>query len=142
MGSGKRKRIMTNYSFESTKLSNDGFTKICNSMYKSVAWKELSFRERGLYLHLKSKFTKRPDGSTNQDNISMPRKEQLEYYGSATTFGKDIDALIKRGFVKCIIHGKTGRRCNIYSFSDMWQKYNTDEFNLHPNDLRFTEKKK
>lgn len=137
----KKKGTMTNYSFESTKPINDGFTKICDTMYKSEAWNNLTIRQRGLYLHLKHKFTKKADGTTNKDDISMPRKEINEYYGSYETFAKDLDALIEYGFIKYIIHGKTGRQCNIYGFSDMWQKYNTNEFKLHPNDIRNTKNK-
>jgi len=40
----KKNRTMTNYSFESTKPINDEFTKICDTMYKSDAWKQLTIR--------------------------------------------------------------------------------------------------
>ena len=93
-------------------------------------------------MHLKSKFTKKPDGTINKDDISMPRKEINEYYGSYETFAKDLDSLTEHGFIRYIVHGRTGRQCNIYSFSDMWQKYDTEEFKLHSNDLRITNKKK
>ena len=47
----KNKKIF--YPFESFH-ENGAFTKICNDVTKSKAWKELSLRQQGLYLHLKS----------------------------------------------------------------------------------------
>lgn len=90
------------YSFESN-YDNGAFTKISNDMIKSKAWKELSLRQQGLYLHLKSKFTKYKNKDTNINDISIPKSEATTLYGDLKTFRKDIDVLIEFGFIKQVI---------------------------------------
>lgn len=90
------------YSFESFH-ENGAFTKISNDMIKSKAWKELSLRQQGLYLHLKSKFTKYKNQDTNINDISIPKSEATTLYGDLKTFRKDIDVLIEFGFIKQVI---------------------------------------
>ena len=50
-----KSKEVKHYSFESAK-EKGAFTKICKDMQQSEAWKKLSLRQQGLYLHLKSKF--------------------------------------------------------------------------------------
>jgi hypothetical protein len=95
--SRKKKKLF--YSFESN-YENGAFTKISNDMIKSKAWKMLSLRQQGLYLHLKSKFTKYKNQDTNVNDISIPKKEALTLYGDLKTFRKDIDNLIEYGFIR------------------------------------------
>lgn len=75
MAKNNRPRPPTNYDFESANQNYD-FTKICRDMQHSLAWKQLSLRQQGLYLHLKSKFTVNSKTlDTNKDNISIPTTE-------------------------------------------------------------------
>lgn len=98
---GKKKKILF-YDFESIH-SNGAFTRISNDMIKSKAWNMLGLRQHGLYLYLKSKFTKYKSQDTNVNNISIPKKEALTLYGDLKTFRKDIDLLIEYGFIRQII---------------------------------------
>lgn len=134
----RNKSHMYNYSFESKMPSSGKFVKICRDMMESMAWKELSMRTRGLYLHLKSIFSKKPNGDTNQDDISIIYSDYKREYGSKQTLMDDVDELIEHGFIKVVRHGKYARLPNIYGFTDMWQKYNTKDFFIHPNDRRLT----
>ncbi len=96
----KNKKLF--YPFESF-YENGAFTKISNDMLKSKAWKELSLRQQGLYLHLKSKFTKYKNQDTNVNDISIAKAEAGTLYGDLKTFRKDIDILIDKGFIKQVI---------------------------------------
>lgn len=141
MAKSKRIKPPTNYDFESGNQRYD-FTKICRDMQKSEAWKQLSLRQQGLYLHLKSKFTVNSKTlENNQNDISIPTKEAKKLYGDLRTFRKDIDTLIGYGFIKQIISGVPTMSVNIYGFSTKWKYYGTDNFIILDNDKRYTRKK-
>ena len=126
-----------NYPFESNNLRYD-FTKICRDMQKSKAWNDLSLRQQGLYLHLKSKFTVNTKTlETNQDNISIPTSEAIKLYGDLRTFRKDLDALIEHGFIYQKESGFNTRTANIYAFSSKWKDFGTDKFNITTNEKRY-----
>ncbi len=128
------------YPFESFN-ENGAFTKISNDMIKSKAWKEISLRQQGLYLHLKTKFTKYKNQDTNANDISIPKKEAETLYGDLKTFRKDIDILIEKGFIKQIKSGWNTRSANIYGFSDRWKLYGSDTFIIPESDKRYIPKK-
>ena len=69
----ERKSKKLFYTFESLH-ENGAFTKISNDMIKSKAWKKLSLRQQGLYLHLKAKFTKYKNQDTNVNIIYLKLK--------------------------------------------------------------------
>lgn len=133
----KNKKLF--YPFESSH-ENGAFTKISNDMIKSKAWKELSLRQQGLYLHLKSKFTKYKNQDTNVNDISIPKKEALTLYGDLKTLRKDIDILINFGFIRQIKSGWNTRTENIYGFSDKWKLFGTDNFIIPETDKRYKPK--
>lgn len=136
----RKNKPPNNYPFESDNSRYD-FTKICRDMQKSKAWKDLSFRQHGLYLYLKSKFTVNTKTlETNQDNISMPKSEAIEKYGDLRTFRKDIDTLIEHGFIYQKVAGFNTRTANIYAFSDKWKDFGTDKFNITTNEKRYIPK--
>lgn len=135
-----RKKQVTHYSFESKK-ERGSFTKICKDMQESKAWKELSLRQQGLYLHLKYKFTKYKNQDTNENDISIPKKEASKLYGDLRTFRKDIDELIEKGFIKQVIAGFNTRTANIYGFSDLWKNYGEKNFNIPLNNKRYIPKR-
>lgn len=134
----RSKSMMKNQSWESTQEIGGKFAKICGTMTSSMAWKKLSMRQKGLYLSLKIKYTKKSDGSDNSNDISIIEAEFKDDYKSKNTLMKDVDALIDYGFIKLIRNGKYARKPNIYGFSDKWKKYNTKEFFIHPNERRHT----
>lgn len=130
-------RPPTNYSFESANQRYD-FTKVCRDMQRSKAWKQLSLRQQGLYLHLKSKFTVNLRTlNNNKDDISIPTSEAKTLYGDLRTFRKDIDTLIDYGFIKQIVSGVPTMSVSIYGFSDKWKYYGTENFNVSNNDRRY-----
>lgn len=138
MSRRKSSANMRNLTWESTQSIGGKFAKICETMMKSMAWKDLTMRQRGLYLELKIKYTKKSDGSDNSEDISITEKEYKNEYKNKNTLFKDVDALINNGFIRVINHGKYARRPNIYGFSDKWKNYNTPEYFIHPNEKRLT----
>ena len=137
----KRKLTSRHYAFESFNSIGKGykFTKICDDMMNSKAWKQLSMRQRGLYLELKKGFVTKNGGEThNQDELYIYYKNYKREYGSKNTLFNDVDALIENGFIRVIHNGKTARLPNIYGFWDMWKKYGNDDFFIHPSHKRWT----
>lgn len=136
----RRKTIIQNEKWESKKSSGAKFTKICDDMQESDAWKKLTLRQHGLYLFLKRKYTKKSDGTDNASDLHITDKDKRIIGLSDNTLYKDIDALIDYGFIKLIKHGKVVHKPNIYGFSDMWREYGTDKFFIHPSYKRDTKK--
>lgn len=134
-----RKKEVKHYNFESKK-EKGAFTKICKDMQTSEAWKALSLRQQGLYLHLKYKFIKYKTQDTNQYNISIPKSEASQLYGDLRTFRKDIDVLIEKGFIKQITSGFNTRTVNIYGFTNLWWNYGKEEYNVPNNNRRYIPK--
>ena len=97
---------------------------------------QLSLRQRGLYLELKRKFTKKKNQDTNADDISMAYSEYSKLYGDKRTFWNDIDKLIDNGFMKVIEHGRFTRTPNIYGFSSRWQQFGQDGYSVPINEKR------
>ena len=101
------------------------FTKITRDMMQSRAWKDLSLRQQGLYLHLKAKYTQKSTHgiveSTNRDDISLPKAEwSPKLYGDYRTFAEDIQKLEDNGFIRTTRYGKALHQCNLYGFTDDW----------------------
>jgi len=104
------------------------FTKITRDMMQSRAWKDLSLRQQGLYLHLKAKYTQKSTHgiveSTNRDNISFPKAEWFPaLYGDYRTFAADIQKLEDNGFICTTRYGKALHQCNLYGFTDDWSTW-------------------
>ena len=101
------------------------FAKITHDMMRSPAWQDLTLRQRGLYLHLKSKFTmKRTRGiieKSNINDISFPKSEWLpKLYSSYRSFNTDMRKLMDNGFIQIVSRGGFERKCNIYGFTKDW----------------------
>ena len=104
------------------------FTKITHDMMQSAAWQNLNLRQRGLYLHLKSKyFQKIVHGNienSNCDNISLPKTEWYpNLYGDYRTFAADMQKLDDNGFIRTVRYGKTTHQCNLYGLISEWQEW-------------------
>ena len=136
-----KSKFPQNQNFESNK-GRSAFTKICEDMIKSEAWKDLSLRQHGLYLHLKSKYTFNPTKQTgNENNISIPTKEASRLYGDLRTFRDDMDALINHGFIRQVVAGVINKKVNIYGFSENWKKYGKENFKIPEEDKRYIPKR-
>lgn len=122
-----RTKKATHQSFEGSDARGQ-FTKITRDMMQSRAWKDLSLRQRGLYLHLKSKYTQKVTHgiveSSNRDNISLPYSEWYPaLYGDYRTFNADIHKLEDHGFIRYVRYGKALHQCNLYGFTGDWSEW-------------------
>ena len=134
----KRKNVIQNEPWESNKKANQKFTKICDDMQDSMAWHKLGLESQGLYLFLKKKYTKKSDGSTNENDIHITNKDIRTIGKNRNTLMKYLDKLIENGFIRVVKHGKLSRTPNIYGFCGEWKKYNQKNFFVHPNHKRLT----
>lgn len=124
---GRKKRKPTHQPFES-KTEHGQFVKIALDMMHSNAWRNLTLRQQGLYLIMKSKY--RPFNqitgvlaTKNERNFVFTHVDWNPYYNNNWRAWKtDLDALKKNGFIEIIEHGKSTRTANIYSFSSKWKE--------------------
>lgn len=130
--------VIQNEPWESKKPSHQKFTKICNDMIESMAWQKLGLEAQGLYVFLKSKYTKSGD-KDNALDIHITNKDMRILGKSRNTICKYLDRLIDNGFIKVVQHGRLARTYNVYGFTDEWKLYNTKDFFIHPNNKRLTD---
>ena len=136
-----RKRRYEKRRFESDGRSNDVSANIYLSMMLSPAWMALTNNQRNLYVYCKLQYyaeKKKPNGDSELFTMNQAKWSKL--YGlykenNASSFYRDMAALINHGFIKCEECGKTTRTKSIYRYSDMWQKYGTDEFEISLSDM-------
>lgn len=129
--------------FESTGASSDISANIYDSMIISKAYKELTAKQRDLYLHCKLQYYRVPN--RQRPDPEDPTKfyfnqalwcDKYELYikTSARLFYRDMGALIEKGFIRCVSSGKTSRTKSVYQLSDKWRFYGTDLFQVLPNE--------
>jgi len=129
--------------FESTGLSSDTSANIYESMLLSPAFKNLTTRQKLLYLYCKSQYySEKTVDKPNPFAFTMNRNKWLKKYelysdSNAKQFYKDIEGLINHGFIKCIRGGKLIRVKNIYEFSDKWKCWDTSAFVIKDNELTY-----
>ncbi len=96
-------------------------------MMTSKAWKELSPFEVILYVHIRSKYLPKRDGSNNARNISFTYEEGKKLMSKAR-FTKALDRLIELGFIDIVKHWAQSKKPTIYGLSARWHHYGTDKF--------------
>lgn len=118
--------------FESTGKSSDTSANIYNSMLHSESFRDLTARQKVLYMCMKSEYYAqkgKPEGYDETAfyfNKAKWRKDSsysYQIYSNGSDFKKDVDALEEHGFIKVIIRAQNMRERNIYRFSDGWQSW-------------------
>lgn len=128
-------------SFESTGVSSDTSANIYMSMLLSSAWCELSAQQQRLYMYCKAQYYAQKDKpGGNPEYFTMNQSKWCDMYGlykknNAAAFYRDMEALIEYGFIRCVECGSTTRTKSVYGFSDMWQHYGTEAFNVPFSDM-------
>ena len=121
-----RKRRYEKRRFESDGRSNDVSANIYLSMMLSPAWMALTNNQRNLYVYCKLQYyaeKKKPNGDSELFTMNQAKWSKL--YGlykenNASSFYRDMAALINHGFIKCEECGKITR---------------TDEFEISLSDM-------
>lgn len=127
--------------FESTGISSDTSANIYMSMLISPAWMDLSAQQQRLYLYCKAQYygeKGKPEG--NPEYFTMNQSKWSDMYGlykrnNASSFYRDLEALIEHGFIRCVAHGGASWGKSVYAFSASWQKYGTDGFHIPLTDM-------
>lgn len=128
-------------SFESTGVSSDTSANIYMSMLMSPAWAQLSAQQKTLYLYCKAQYY--GEKQKPEDDALCFTMNQSKWCGlyklyqksNASGFYRDISKLIEFGFIRCVSCGSTTRTKSVYGFSDMWQHYGTEAFNVPLSDM-------
>lgn len=137
----KSRREYTKKSFESIGNSSDTSANIYMSMLLSPAWKKLTAQQQRLYLYCKAQYyAEKKKPKDNPEYFTMNQSKWCSLYGlykksNAAAFYRDIEALIEYGFIRCVECGSTTRTKSIYGFSDIWQLYDTEAFNVPFSDM-------
>ena len=111
------------------------------SMRMSAAWKELTAKQRDLYSCCKAQFyAEKRKPNDNPLAFTMNQSKWCSLYGLYTksnhmAFYRDMTALIEKGFIICVECGNITRTKSIYAFSDKWQRYGTEAFEVLPNEM-------
>lgn len=136
-----KKKIYQKKAFESDGNSSDTSSNIYMSMLMSTAWQSLSKPQQVLYMYCKAQYyaeKKKPDNNPLYFTMNKSKWNSLyNLYTNSNSAGfyRDIKALIEKGFIICVESGAITRTKSIYSFSSMWQKYETNEFKVLPNQM-------
>lgn len=127
----------------------ESFVRVFESMMNSDAWKELTGRQRSLYLFCKGQYTKEYDnakskpveGTPYYDNtdIAAYREPEIFYMNrekvkecrlynrtdwdkvNRRDFYRDMQALLQCGFIECLETGRITRTKSIYKMSEKWK---------------------
>lgn len=121
--------------FECSPYESKAYVRIFLDMVNSPAFKDLSYKQQLLYFYMKIQFgqkdSKKPNGKHLQFYFNRGLyKNTLELYSNDGQFRKDRDALIKHGFIICIDDGSLTRSKTIYQFSDKWQLFDKENFQI------------
>lgn len=116
------------YSWEHDKrIGKPQFFSVYKSMMDSIAWKELTNRQMVLYLYMKTQV--KPNDSRGEFSFNQGiYKNSLNLYTNTTSFCKDKDALIEKGFIDCLDGGSVTKTKAVYRMSDRWVKYGTEQY--------------
>lgn len=150
---GKRKVSYQPKSFETS--GKNSFTSIYGDMLASEAFRDLTDRQKVLYLYAKSRYygqtTKAKErlfqaftdltlpgdistffsltaGNVTKD-FGLYDKNHLSY------FYRDLAELIRHGFIRCVACGAKGKVASIYQYSDKWKKWGTDDFRIERGEM-------
>lgn len=117
-----------------TSKSNCHFSRLYDNMIFSPAFKALTKNQRLLLICMIQEYNpstkvKHPDNDPNKFYFNKRiYSEKYGLYSNDRQFYKDRDELIKKGFIKQVVGGHTTRKKTIYQFSQLWQKWNEEDF--------------
>lgn len=132
MGKSRRKYIPK--SFESTGRSNDTSANIYDSMLISAAFRDLSARQRMLYVYCKSQYYGKRKPQADYPGIEAVQGDECFYLNHALIsdvyglypktnrrdFYRDMQKLADNGFIEIVSSGYAAKKRSIYKFSDKW----------------------
>jgi len=135
--------------FESTGSRSDTSANIYWSMLSSLAWKSLTAQQQLLYLYCKAQLygqRNRPR-EHGKDCFYMNQAKWRDEFGlykkgNENGFYRDMEALISKGFIKCVECGATTRTKSVYRYSSEWQRYGSEDFCVPSTDMTLSMRRK
>lgn len=116
------------------------FARIYDDMMLSEAFVTLTVRQKMLYVVAKMQFYGHRKPAKDYPDIEAFRSESCFYLNRALgvryglypptnhrDFYKDIDVLIKHGFIERISNGRSNQKKSIYRFSGDWKNFKNEK---------------
>ena len=152
-----KKRVYHKKSFESNESPSDTSANIYMSMLTSPAFLDLTPRQQMLYVYAKSRLYGQKTADKKAlfkqfDDLSEPAyidpffslsnhevTEELKIYSKSNlmSFYRDLEQLILHGFIKCVAcrSSERSKKRTIYTYSDKWQIWGTDDFKIERKEM-------
>lgn len=123
------------------KARKDTSASIFESLYRSKAYRDLTARQRDLYVCCKLQFYGKRKPERDYQDIEELHGDDLFYLnwgvvcadyglypvGSESNFYKDMRELIRHGLIDMKSSGKSRRRKNVYQYSTRWKNWSETE---------------
>ena len=113
--------------FETNEYNNVLSANIYLDMLTSPAWIDTPKNARLLYIYAKAQFWGVKEHPQNRQDYFYLNKSLVvdiyKLYTNTSQFRKDINELIKHGFIELVENGKFTRTKNIYKYSDKWKTW-------------------
>ena len=146
MSKTKKRRDYTPKGYESKRPGKEGYAALDWSMLTSDAWANLSPQACKLYTAMKAAhFSSKPDDVQEHFYFSSEQWAKTFRLWPRTgekSFFKYRDELIAHGFIRCVEDNQHRHMLNVYGLSDKWKAWGTDFFNVEPNEMTSSMKRK
>lgn len=120
--------------FESSGCSGDTSANIYDSMLTSAAFRDLSARQRMLYVYCKNQYYGKRKPRADYPDIEAVQGDECFYLNHALItdvyglypktnhrdFYKDMQKLVDNGFIEVVSNGHAAKKRSIYRFSEKW----------------------
>ena len=111
-------------------------TWISNAILESPAWNDLGGKAPQIYLHFLKRRTmekipgrKKEFRCKNGSGLTFSYKEACQLGFTNASFSRAIDSLVRHGFIDIARYGGgTTEQFTIYSLSERWKCFGTEEF--------------
>lgn len=137
----RRRKSYLKKAYESTGASDDTSANIYHSMLESIAWQDLSTKQKELYWCMKDRKYQEKQHPNGDESMFCFNKylwaEEYRLYADTDGrgFQRDLRALINHGFIRCIESGMTTRTKSIYQYSEKWRLFGTEGFEISADEM-------
>lgn len=135
----KKHRLISDYvppPYKSSFGNKDRYIILYQSQMESEAFLSLTKSQQCLYMWMAfQQYAVNEKDHPGKDNAKFffnrrLYKDVYRLYSNDKSFEQDRDALIEKGFIKCINPGANTRSKAVYQYSDKWDKYGKPGFEI------------
>lgn len=147
----KKRRAVNDYvppPYLSSFQHGDRFTVLYQSLLLSEAFLSLTKSQQCLYMWMTFQqhavnAKDHPDGDNTKFYFNRRLyKGVYRLYTNDASFEKDRDALIEKGFIRCLEAGANTRSKAVYQYSEKWKLYGKPGFEISPNEMSISLRRK